>query len=278
MPGAMHTRPQYSRYSRPFAQRYSLVCLALLFSIAALPARAQQPPPEPVAPAPESRADLETRATQLEREVASASSDEERESKAGEAAMLRTRLRDGDFRTGDRIVVKVDSGITAQADTFLVTGDRSVSFPGLPPIPLTGVLHSELSEYLTQQLARYFRDPKVEAYPMLRIAVLGPVGNPGFYSLRADVLLSDAIMNAGGPGSTADLNKTVVKRGEREVIDRRTVQRALVYGYTLSQMNVRDGDAIHVGGGTQRSWYTTLRAVSIGLGLALTVYGITQRF
>jgi hypothetical protein len=43
-------------------------------------------------------------------------------------------------------------------------------------------------------------------------------------------------------------------------------------------MNVRDGDAIYVGGGTQRSWTNTLRAISIGLGLALTVYGVTKQF
>ncbi|HSJ64394.1 MAG TPA: SLBB domain-containing protein [Gemmatimonadaceae bacterium] len=254
--------------------RFVFACLALLVSGLALPSLAQQPPPQPT---PHSRADLEARATLLEQESSSASSDE-KASKAAEAAMIRTRLRDGDFRAGDRIVVRVDSGVRAQADTFLVRGDQSVEFPGLPAIALTGVLHSELSDYLTQQLSRYFRDPKVQAYPMVRVAILGPVGNPGFYSFPADVLLSDAIMNAGGPATSAKLEQTVVKRGDREVIDRRAVQRALVYGYTLSQMNVRDGDAIHIGGGSQRSWYNTLRAVSIGLGLALTVYGITQRF
>jgi hypothetical protein len=96
--------------------------------------------------------------------------------------------------------------------------------------------------------------------------------------LPADVLLSDAIMMAGGPSTTARMEKTVVKRGEREVTDERTVQRALVYGYTLSQMNLRDGDAIHVGGANPRNWTNVLRAASIGLGLALSVYGISRQF
>jgi protein involved in polysaccharide export with SLBB domain len=267
---------QHLRNSRGFVNRVALACLALLLSGTALPTLAQQS--APAQPTPHSRADLEARATLLEQEATSASSDAEKASKAAEAAMIRTRLRDGDFKAGDRIVVRVDSGVTAQADTFVVRGDQMVEFPGLPAMTLSGVLHSELSDYLTQQLSRYFRDPKVQAYPMVRVAILGPVGNPGFYSFPADVLLSDAIMNAGGPASTAKLDQTVVKRGTREVIDRRAVQRALVYGYTLSQMNVRDGDAIHIGGGGQRSWYNTLRAISIGLGLALTVYGVTQRF
>lgn len=153
-----------------------------------------------------------------------------------------------------------------------------VEFPGLPPISLNGVLYSELSDYLTQQLSRYFRNPSVHAYPLLRIAIYGPVANPGFYSLPADVLLSDAIMHAGGPAQTARMDETVVKRGEREIIGEREVQRALVYGYTLSQMNLRDGDAIHVGGANPRNWTNILRAASIGVGLAVTIYGISTRF
>jgi protein involved in polysaccharide export with SLBB domain len=255
--------------------------VALGLALGATSALAQQPG-SPTTPAgPESRSDLEERATRLEQEAASASNGEDRASKIAEAELVRARLRDGDFRIGDRIVVSVDSGVAgtaAQPDSFTVREGRMIEFPGLPAITLAGVLHSEIDNYLTQQLSRYFRNPSVHAYPLLRIAVLGPVGNPGFYSLPADVLLSDAIMMAGGPAATAKLNESVVKRGEREVIDERAVQRALVYGYTLSQMNLRDGDAIHVGGANQRSWTNILRAVSIGVGLALTVYGVSSRF
>jgi protein involved in polysaccharide export with SLBB domain len=265
---------------RALAQRVALG-LVLTLAFAATPVSAQQPAPPSTPAGPQSRSDLEQQAARLEQEAANAPSDADRTSKTAEAELIRTRLRDGDFRVGDRIVVSVDSGIAgvaAQPDSFTVRDGRMVEFPGLPPISLTGVLHSEISDYLTQQLSRYFRNPSVNAYPLLRIAVLGPVANPGFYSLPADVLLSDAIMMAGGPSTTARMEKTVVKRGEREVTDERTVQRALVYGYTLSQMNLRDGDAIHVGGANPRNWTNVLRAASIGLGLALSVYGISRQF
>jgi protein involved in polysaccharide export with SLBB domain len=255
--------------------------LALALAFAGAPALAQQPAPPTTPAGPESRANLEERATRLEQEAASTSNDADRASKTAEAQLIRTRLRDGDFRVGDRIVVSVDSGVAgtaAQPDSFTVRDGQMVEFPGLPPISLAGVLHSEISDYLTQQLARYFRNPSVTAYPLLRIAVLGAVGSPGFYSLPADILLSDAIMMAGGPSTTAKMDETVVKRGERKVIDERAVQRGLVYGYTLSQMNLRDGDAIEVGGANPRNWTTILRAVSIGLGLALTVYGVSRQF
>jgi protein involved in polysaccharide export with SLBB domain len=243
-------------------------------SIAAPALAAQEGSPSPT---DATRAQLETSAAQLEQMAASASGEEQLQF-ATQAAAIRTRLRDGDFKAGDRIVVSVDTGVVAAADSFAVREGPAVELPGMPPISLKGVLHSELSDYLTQQFARYLRDPTVKAYALLRVGVFGPVATPGFYQLPSDVLFSDAIMRAGGPAQTAELNKTVVKRGEREIISKRDTQKAMVYGYTLSQMNIRDGDAIYVGGGTQRNWTNTLRAVSLGVGLALTVYQISKQF
>lgn len=249
----------------------------LALSVGAAPILAQQQPVRPTVSGPQTRAELESQASQLEQEATQGSAD--RDTKVAESARIRDRLRDGDFNTGDRVVVKVDSGVMASADTFVVREGRLVEFPGLPPITLTGVLHAELSDYLTQQLARFFRDPNVQAYPLLRVAIFGPVGSPGYYSLPADLLLSDAIMSAGGPGSGANMNESVVKRGEVEIIDKREVQRALVYGYTLSQMNIRDGDAIYIGGSTQpRNWVSILRAVSIAIGLGFTIQRVGRSF
>ncbi|HUF29660.1 MAG TPA: SLBB domain-containing protein [Gemmatimonadaceae bacterium] len=248
----------------------------LAMSIGVTPILAQQPE-RPVVAGPQTRADLEAEASRLEQEAAQANASSD--TRAAEAARIRARLRDGDFNAGDRVVVKVDSGVMARADTFIVREGRLVEFQGLPPIALTGVLHAELSEYLAHQLSRFFRDPKVEAYPLLRVAIFGPVGRPGYYSLPADLLLSDAIMSAGGPGSMAKMDQSVVRRGTIEVIDKREVHRALVYGYTLSQMNIRDGDAIHIGGSTsQRNWVNVLRTVSIGFGLVFTLHRVSRSF
>lgn len=228
-------------------------------------------------PTDATRAELEASAANLERQAATAKA-EDQARLAAEAAAIRTRLRDGDFKAGDRIVVSVDTAGSFAADSFVVRDGPAVELPGMPAISLKGVLHSELSDYLTQQFARYLREPTVKAYALLRVGVFGPVGSPGFYDLPSDVLFSDAIMRAGGPSQTADLNDTVVKRGERKIIDKRDTQKAMVYGYTLSQMNIRDGDAIYVGGGNQRNWTNTLRAVSLGVGLALTIYQVSKQF
>ena len=60
-----------------------------------------------------------------------------------EADALRARLRDGDFRGGDRIVLSV-RGDSALTDTFTVHPGRTLRLPNLPELPLQGVLRAEL--------------------------------------------------------------------------------------------------------------------------------------
>ena len=83
----------------------------------------------------------------------------------------------------------------------------------MPDISLQGVLRSELQDYLTTQLARYIKHPDVQTTSLVRVAVMGSVTKPGFYQLPADLALADAIMIAGGPTTTADVDRTQVKRG-----------------------------------------------------------------
>ena len=220
------------------------------------------------------RSDLEARAAAAERAAASTShSAEEREQKRVEASMIRARLRDGDFRPGDRIVITVrpDSTLT---DTFTVSADRTLRFPDQPEIPLHGVLRPELKDHLRAAISRFVRNPSVEAQPLIRLAVLGQVTSPGYYQVTPDFLVSDAIMTAGGPTSGADLTRTTVRRGDATLWDRGQLRTAIVDGATLERLALRSGDEIIVGE-KKRNWDTILRTASIVSGIALSVYGAT---
>jgi len=224
------------------------------------------------------REKLEAMAVQAEREAGSARSEETRNRLLIDAALMRQRLRDGDFQVGDRILVTLDTGAVGVADSVTVRADKAVQLIGMPEISLQGVLRSELQEYLTQQYARMIREPKIKAVPLLRLGVYGPVGTPGFFWVPVDWLLSDVIMRAGGPSATADLNKTVVRRGRREVVSRKTIQQALVTGLTIDALRLRAGDAIYVGSTGTRNWENIIRVISIAVALGFTAFGIGKRF
>lgn len=168
-----------------------------------------------------------------------------------EAALIRVRLQDGDFQVGDRIFMVVE-GEAALSDTFAVAPGRVLNLPGLAPVTVAGVLRYELQDHLRQELGRYLRDPVVRARSMIRLAITGEVASQGFFVMPTDMVLSDALMLAGGPSSDARLDGVRIMRGREVLWTVEATGQAMREGRTLDQLNLRAGDQVIVpakGGG-----------------------------
>jgi len=199
------------------------------------------------------------------------------ESDRARASELRTRLAEGDFHPGDRIGLVIEGNVT-QSDTVPVTSGSMVNLKDIGDVSLAGVLRSELQDKMAAVVAKYIKDSKVRATPLVRLSILGPVGKPGFYFMPPDIPLSDAIMRAGGPVSTTDLKRSVIRRGTHELYDSRNTQSAFNRGLTLDQLSLRDGDSIEVGEQKQRG----LAQIGAAIGLATSLlwaisYGFSRR-
>jgi protein involved in polysaccharide export with SLBB domain len=253
--------------------RFSLIAAALVAMTAFSPAsgRAQVAAPSETTGSVHtemSRAQLEELARAAEQDAAKTGSAEKRM----EATQIRTRLRDGDFQVGDRILLTV-RGDSTISDTVTVRAGRIIQLPNIPDISLQGVLRSELQSYLTTQLSRYIKHPDVQTTSLVRIALLGGVGKPGFYQVPADVQITDAIMLAGGPTGNSKIDKSKIKRNDQIVYSSDAVQKALQAGLTIDQLNLRPGDEIVVGEKSTINWF---QAVGIGVGIIGTVVAITH--
>lgn len=194
------------------------------------------------------RVELEAQLGELEKIINSPGySGRLRSAKKAEADLVRQRLTEGDLQVGDRINLTV-VGEAALTDSFVVAPGRVLILPGIPEVPLKGVLRSEFSEHLSAHLKKYIRDPQVHAQSLIRLSIFGAVGKPGFYQVPAEQLASDAIMQAaGGPAGNADVHKTTVRRNGVEIWSKEAFQEALVQGVTLDKLNLRAGDEIVVG-------------------------------
>lgn len=190
------------------------------------------------------RAELEASLVELDQYIASSGySGRLRDEKRREAAMIRARLDDGDLQVGDQIDLSV-VGEAGYTGIFPVISGRVLSLPGLPDIPLKGVLRSEARDYLAAQIGKYVREPQVRVRTMIRISIFGSVGHPGFYQVPADALATDAFMQAGGPAGGADPNKAFVRRGSQEIWPKDVFRDAMRRGLTLDQLNLRAGDEL----------------------------------
>ncbi len=145
-----------------------------------------------------------------------------------------------EFHVGDRIALTVE-GPMAFSDTVVVREGRTIQLPQIGDIQLAGVRRADAEKYLTQQISRFVKNPVVHAIPLVRVAILGQVRAPGFYSVPSDALMSDVVMRAGGPTPDADMNKTVVKRNDKDVLSQSEVANALSTGLTLDDLRVAPG-------------------------------------
>ena len=226
------------------------------------------------------RADLESRLDFLDRAANStAYSDGLRGRARDEATTIRTRLEQGDFQVGDRVMVAVENEAEL-SDTFTVTTGPLLRLPVVGDVTLSGVLRADLESHLATALSRFLRDPRLRARSMIRIAVDGAVTRPGFQTVPSEIVLADALTIAGGASPNARMDKLRVTRNGRTVLTSQQIEDALREGRTIDQLGVQAGDRLEVPtrGGGLGAMEQPLRAFSILLSVPLTIYTLTQIF
>jgi len=196
-----------------------------------------------------------------------------------QAGELRTRLSNGDFRAGDRIVVVVEREL-AMSDSFTVQQGPMIQLPTVGRIELGGVLRSELEEHLTREVGRYVRDPTVSARSFVRILVEGEVGQAGFYSVPSEGLITDIVELAGQVTATADLGRIRIERGGRVFWDGGALGPEIIEGRTIDQLGVQAGDRLIVGAKARAfaSFEGGFRTLFYILTLPATVLGLIALF
>jgi protein involved in polysaccharide export with SLBB domain len=162
------------------------------------------------------------------------------------AAAIRQRLQNGDFKVGDRIVLTYISDVW-HSDTLIVRSGPSIELPARTVLPLNGVLRSEVRDRITGELLKYVKATDVEVTPLTRVGVLGEVAHPGYFALRSDVPLVDAIMVAGGPTGTADVDRSMIRRSNGEFKSSEETRQAIAKGLTIDQFGLSAGDELVIG-------------------------------
>jgi protein involved in polysaccharide export with SLBB domain len=228
------------------------------------------------------RAELQARLVEIDQILAGIYSEGIKQQVRSEAVMIRERLRDGDFQIGDQLQVQLGVAVTPTGQpinaSFSVGPDQILQLPDLPPIPLRGILRSEVKDYMTEFLSHLFKEQTVNVVPTIRLTIQGGVKQPGFYQLPADMTLPDAIEKAGGFGAGTDLSKTVIKRANEELWGEEEMSQATTAAVTLDQLNLRSGDELIVGQKNPTNWLTTLRTYALIPGLILSLAALGRLF
>jgi protein involved in polysaccharide export with SLBB domain len=227
-----------------------------------------------------SRGDLEQLLSRLEKTVNSpVYSSALRERARQESSLIRIRLDQGDFQVGDRVLLTVE-GEPALSDTFTVADDRQLDLPAIGDVPLSGLLRAELEAFLAEYLGRYIREPRVRARSLVPITLLGGVERPGFYTVPSQLLLTDALMLAGGVIMEAQIQDIRVERGDERIWEGDALQEAITAGRTLDQLNIRAGDrvVVPIGGRGIAGSEGSVRVLYLLITLPVAVAGLIAIF
>lgn len=244
----------------------------LLLLITALSLGAQTPTDWDAAREQVTRAELQDLLERLETQAASSAYSARMRAQARDRIeVIERRLREGDFQVGDRVVVEVENE-PEMSDTLTVRSGRVMEVPVAGRISLEGVLRSELQEAMEAHIASVVRNPVVQTQALIRLSLIGEVASPGFYVVPADLLVTDALMLAGGPTGAANLTELRVERGNARIWEGEAMEMAVIQGRTLDQMNIQAGDRIVVpSGGEERTTLETVGTVATIVGSLGTV-------
>ena len=169
-------------------------------------------------------------------------------------------LRNGD---GIRVEIKDEKDLSGQFD---IGADGQVLLPAIGLVRVSGRPFDEVQAELRAAYGKELVNPVVRISPLLRIAVLGEVRQPGLYLIDETYQVSDVLARAGGLAPSADASKIVVTRLGGDVAARfnsESVHQPLAF---------RSGDQLHV---DRRSWTRENLGVLLGTAGSLAVAIIT---
>jgi polysaccharide export outer membrane protein len=179
------------------------------------------------------------------------------------------------FQVGDLVMLRVERE-SVLTDTFVVETGPTLRLPVIGVIPLAGVPRTDLQAHMTRELGRFYRHPVVEARSLVRLSVVGEVAVPGWYPLRGDVVVTDALMAAGGPTQLARMDGMRIERNGEAIWEDDRLRDALGQGRTVDQMGLRSGDQIIIP--RQRDTESLVRTVGVLVGIPVGIYTLFQLF
>ncbi|MBC8088142.1 MAG: SLBB domain-containing protein [Phycisphaerae bacterium] len=208
------------------------------------------------------RVDLHNRLSSRETELANPKlSSAKRRQLQADVANIKNRLDNGDFKTGDLLVVTVDVENKPSVDTATVRDGGLISISRVPDVSVAGTLRSEVEDKVKKHVGTYFRSPEVRVNFTTRVTVVGAVGRKGSFNVSPDRPLSEIITVAGGGLPNAKLDQLEVRRGGKTILSKKASKKLLIDGVTVEQAGIQNGDEVEIPGKRVITWQAVTQTI-----------------
>lgn len=192
------------------------------------------------------------------------------------SAYAQAPVSESRIETGDMLEIVV-LGEEELERTVMVMHDGTVSFPLIGEVTIAGLtiaaaidtLAGRLQEYYAHPVVSIVRKSPVQPY----VSVFGEVARQGAVEYQRGLRVTDYIALAGGPSSTANLNKVKVVRFIEGTPRTTFINVASILAGKDAEKNyeLKSGDWIQVGKRFTINWSFMLQLATLGLSAA-TLY------
>ena len=149
---------------------------------------------------------------------------------------------------GDTILVQLFGKENAEHE-LEVTRDGNVLFPGIGPIPVTGLGFAKLEKQIQNRVQKRFIGMKASVtlgkLRSTRVFVLGDVERPGSYAISGLSTLTNALFASGGVKRIGSLRDIQIKR-QGKIVSRLDLYDLLLRGDNSADVRLLAGDVIFI--------------------------------
>jgi polysaccharide export outer membrane protein len=115
------------------------------------------------------------------------------------------------LRAGDGVRVEITDEPTLSGE-FVIGADGQIMLPTIGAVPVAARSFQEVERDLMNAYRRELVDPTVRLTPLVRVAVLGEVRQPGLLLIDPTHTVSDVLARAGGLSTSANPKKIMIQR------------------------------------------------------------------
>jgi len=189
----------------------------------------------------------------------------------------------GDFTPGDavRIISWQSPASKGNVENLGITDDYIIDRRGRVFLPLVGYARAvglsreAFADTLEMRYKKYASGLSFICKPLIRIAVLGEVNQPGTYIVEPSASLWQVINEAGGPKTSANFQKMFYMRNSKVVAQNLLAQ--FEKAYSIAEIGVRSGDQLYVPGKKTFSVRTVFQYISYVSSLIILYFTIEDR-
>lgn len=153
-----------------------------------------------------------------------------------------------------------------------IAGDYYIQDNGRIHLPYIGMVNAQTLEFaeiqstIIEEYSKIYKNPEITVQPLMRVDIIGEVGQPGVYYLTGFETITDLISLAGGETNYSNIDNVVIVRNDSQLdVD---LDAFLSGENNLNDIGLESGDKVYL----PRSWWVRAGDVSaIVSGVAAVV-------